>query len=152
MGGNAQTKAMKKVAGTLRLDLAAYRELEAFSQLGTELDPDTQKRLDRGARLIELLKQPQYQPMPFEQQVMVIYAATKGHLDKVEVSRVAEWQNGFLKHVDQSHAEVRAGLRDTQALGDDVVSGLDEAIRSFNDRMWTRSDDSRTATPTHVAA
>ena len=78
VGGNAQTKTMKKIAGSLRLDLAAYRELEAFAQLGTELDKATQKQLDRGARLVELLKQPQYKPMPVEQQVMVIYAGTQG--------------------------------------------------------------------------
>ncbi len=80
---------MKKIAGSLRLDLAAYRELEAFAQLGTELDKATQTQLDRGARLVELLKQPQYRPMPVEQQVMVIYAGTKGFLDDVPLSRIA---------------------------------------------------------------
>src|SRR6188768_3517376 len=90
VGGNAQTKMMKKVAGGLKLDLAAYRELEAFAQLGTDLDAATQKQLDRGARLVELLKQPQYKPMPIEQQVMVIFAATQGFLDDVPVSRVQE--------------------------------------------------------------
>src|SRR5438105_731542 len=92
VGGNAQTKAMKKIAGSLRLDLAAYRELEAFAQLGTELDAATQKQLDRGARLVELLKQPQYRPMPIEQQVMVIYAATQGHMDDVPINRIQEFQ------------------------------------------------------------
>src|SRR6187402_1573622 len=100
VGGNAQTKAMKKIAGSLRLDLAAYRDLEAFSQLGTELDAATQKQLDRGARLVELLKQPQYKPMPFEQEVFVIYAATKGFVDDVPVSRVQEFQNGLLSYID----------------------------------------------------
>src|SRR5919112_3405903 len=94
VGGNAQTKAMKKIAGSLRLDLAAYRELEAFAQLGTELDKATQSQLDRGARLVELLKQPQYRPMGFEQQVLVIYAGTKGYLDDVPVNRVQEFQTG----------------------------------------------------------
>ncbi|MEM7807169.1 MAG: F0F1 ATP synthase subunit alpha [Planctomycetota bacterium] len=140
VGGSAQTKAMKKVAGSLRLDLAAYRELEAFAQLGTELDPATQKQLDRGARLVELLKQPQYQPMPFEQQVMVIYAATKGYLDDVEVNRVREWQDGFLAYVDQSHSTVRSTLVDTKALGDDVVEGLDKAIGEFNDKVWGKGE------------
>src|SRR5213075_119696 len=97
---NAQTKGMKKIAGSLRLDLAAYRELEAFAQLGTELDKATQAQLDRGARLVELLKQPQYQPMPPEQEVMVIYAGTKGYLDDVPVNRVQEFQNKFLEFVD----------------------------------------------------
>src|SRR5438128_10448276 len=90
VGGNAQTKAMKKIAGSLRLDLAAYRELEAFAQLGTELDKATQSQLDRGGRLVELLKQPQYKPMALEQQVIVIYAATKGYLDDVPVARIQE--------------------------------------------------------------
>src|SRR5689334_1309207 len=100
VGGNAQTKAMKKIAGSLRLDLAAYRELEAFAQLGTELDAATQRQLDRGARLVELLKQPQYKPMPVEQEVMAIYAGTKGYLDDVPVNRVLEFQNEFLQYVD----------------------------------------------------
>src|SRR5215213_8802412 len=90
VGGNAQTKAMKKIAGSLRLDLAAYRELEAFAQLGTELDTATQKQLDRGARLVELLKQPQYKPLSIEQQVMMIYAATKDFVDDVPVNRIQE--------------------------------------------------------------
>src|SRR5881275_2090347 len=93
VGGNAQTKAMKKIAGSLRLDLAAYRELEAFAQLGTELDKATQSQLDRGARLVELLKQPQYRPMPLEQEVMVIYAGTQGYLDDIAVTRIQEFQN-----------------------------------------------------------
>src|SRR6476619_2377739 len=92
VGGNAQTKAMKKIAGSLRLDLAAYRELEAFAQLGTELDAATQKQLDRGARLVELLKQPQYKPMPVEQEVMVIYAGPQGYIDQLPRNRVEELQ------------------------------------------------------------
>src|SRR5215218_235980 len=108
VGGNAQTKAMKKIAGSLRLDLAAYRELEAFAQLGTELDKATQKQLDRGARLVELLKQPQYKPMSVEQEVMVVYAGTKGYLDDVPVNRVQEFQNAFLTFVDTRHAALRS--------------------------------------------
>src|SRR5215213_7895011 len=107
VGGNAQTKAMKKIAGSLRLDLAAYRELEAFAQLGTELDKATQKQLDRGARLVELLKQPQYRPMPVEQEVMVIYAGTQGHLDDVPLNDVQRFQNEFLQYVDQRAAGLR---------------------------------------------
>src|SRR5262247_3607992 len=112
VGGNAQTKAMKKIAGSLRLDLAAYRELEAFAQLGTELDKATQKQLDRGARLVELLKQPQYKPMPIEQQVIVIYAGTKGYLDDVPVNRVLEFQDEFLKYVDATVPQLRKDLAD----------------------------------------
>src|SRR5437773_4492837 len=107
VGGNAQTKAMKKIAGSLRLDLAAYRELEAFAQLGTELDAATQKQLDRGARLVELLKQPQYKPMPIEQQVIVIYAATQGHMDDVPINRIQEFQTALLGYVDTTAADMR---------------------------------------------
>ncbi len=141
VGGSAQTKAMKKVAGSLRLDLAAYRELEAFAQLGTELDPATQKQLDRGARLVELLKQPQYNPMPFEQQVMVIWSATNGHLDNVPVDRVAEWEKGFLDFIDQSHSEIRTKMVDTKALGDDVVEGLEKAVAEFNDKVFVHRNE-----------
>src|SRR5436309_4264087 len=110
VGGNAQTKAMKKIAGSLRLDLAAYRELEAFAQLGTELDKATQAQLDRGARLVELLKQPQYRPMTVEQEVMAIYAGVKGYLDDVPVNRVQEFQNSFLQFIDSSYAPLRTAL------------------------------------------
>src|SRR3954463_13738730 len=102
VGGNAQTKAMKKIAGSLRLDLAAFRELEAFAQLGTELDAATQKQLDRGARLVYLLKHHQNKPMPIEQQVMVIFGATQGYLDDVPVGRVQEFQTAFLSYVESS--------------------------------------------------
>src|SRR5881227_1333978 len=119
VGGNAQTKAMKKIAGSLRLDLAAYRELEAFAQLGTELDKATQAQLDRGARLVELLKQPQYKPMSIEQEVMVIYAGTKGYLDDVPLNRIAEFQNAFLAYVDASAPQLRQTLGDKKDLTDD---------------------------------
>jgi len=107
VGGNAQTKAMKKIAGSLKLQLAQYRELEAFAQLGTELDKATQKQLDVGARLVELLKQPQYQPMAVEQETMVVYAGTQEYLADVPISRVLEFQNKFLAYVDSSAADLR---------------------------------------------
>src|SRR5436190_1457427 len=116
VGGNAQTKAMKKIAGSLRLDLAAYRELEAFAQLGTELDANTQKTLDRGARLVELLKQPQYKPMPIEQQVIVIFTGTQGFLDDLPVNEVAKFQTEFLKYVDNRMSALRQGLADKKEL------------------------------------
>src|ERR1700677_4105060 len=105
VGGNAQNKAMKKVAGGLKLDLAAYRELEAFAQLGTELDKATQKQLDRGSRLVELLKQPQFKPMSVEQEVMVVYAGTQGFLDDIPIPRVQEFQTAFLAFIDASAAD-----------------------------------------------
>src|ERR1051326_8948230 len=110
VGGNAQIKAMKQIAGSLRLDLAAYRELEAFAQLGTELDKATQAQLDRGARLVELLKQPQYRPMPMEQEVIVIYAGTQGFMDDVPLNRIFEFQNALLGYIDSSAANMRQDL------------------------------------------
>ncbi|MEA2711956.1 MAG: F-type H+/Na+-transporting ATPase subunit alpha [Phycisphaerales bacterium] len=138
VGGNAQTKAMKKIAGSLRLDLAAYRELEAFAQLGTELDAATQKQLDRGARLVELLKQPQYKPMGFEQQVLVIYAATKGHMDDVPINRIQEFQNAFLSYVDSSASQLRQSLAEKKELTDDVENQLKQALTDFKGKIWQK--------------
>ena len=106
VGGAAQIKAMKKVAGGLRLDLAAFRELEAFAQLGTELDAATQARLDRGYRMVELLKQGQYEPLNVIDQVLVIYAGTRGHLDKVPVNEVQEWEKQFLTFMRDQKPEI----------------------------------------------
>jgi F-type H+-transporting ATPase subunit alpha len=138
VGGNAQTKAMKKIAGSLRLDLAAYRELEAFAQLGTELDKATQAQLDRGARLVELLKQPQYRPMAMAQEVMVIYAGTKGYLDDVPVSRVSEFQNAFLKHVETRNAQLVTALEQKKEMTDDIEKQLKEAIAEFKGKVWQK--------------
>src|SRR6478736_5426825 len=128
VGGNAQTKMMKKVAGSLRLDLAAYRELEAFAQLGTELDKATQSQLDRGARLVELLKQPQYRPMPIEQQVIVIYAATNGYLDDVPLNRIAEFQQKLLSYVDASASDLRRTLAEKKDLTPELESKLKQTL------------------------
>ncbi len=138
VGGNAQTKAMKKIAGSLKLDLAAYRELEAFAQLGTELDKATQKQLDRGARLVELLKQPQYQPMPVEQEVMVVYAGTKGYLDEVPPSRIGEFQDAFLKFVDTRAPQVRQLLADKKELTEEVENGIKQALTDFMKTSWKK--------------
>ncbi|CAN5460209.1 F0F1 ATP synthase subunit alpha [soil metagenome] len=138
VGGNAQTKMMKKIAGSLRLDLAAYRELEAFAQLGTELDKATQKQLDRGARLVELLKQPQYRPMPVEQEVMVIYAATNGYIDDVSISRVTEFQTKFLQFVDASHSSLRQGLAEKKDMTKEFEEQLKKALTEFKEKSWTK--------------
>src|SRR5678810_626347 len=106
VGGNAQIKAMKQVAGPLRLSLAQYRELEAFAQFGSDLDPATQKQLARGARLVEVLKQPQYRPMPVEKQVVIIFAVTNGFLDELPVPQIRKWEHDFLEYLDASHAKV----------------------------------------------
>jgi F-type H+-transporting ATPase subunit alpha len=138
VGGNAQTKAMKKIAGSLRLDLAAYRELEAFAQLGTDLDAATQKQLDRGARLVELLKQPQYKPMPLEQQVMVIYAGTKGYLDDVPQARVTEFQDAFLSYVASSAADLGKKLAEKKELTDELENQLKQALTDFKAKAWKK--------------
>ncbi|QOV89142.1 F0F1 ATP synthase subunit alpha [Humisphaera borealis] len=138
VGGNAQTKAMKKIAGGLKLDLAAYRELEAFAQLGTDLDKATQRQLDRGARLVELLKQPQFKPLPVEQEVMVIYAGTQGHLDEVPVSRIAEWQDKFLQFMEASHSGVRASLEAQKALTPEIEESLKKALGEFKASVWKK--------------
>src|ERR1051326_3603951 len=110
VGGKAQIPAMKQIAGSLRLDLASFRELEAFAQLGTELDKATQSRLDRGYRMVEILKQPQFAPMHVIDQVMIIYAATKGYLDDVPTREVAEWETQFLRFMREQRGEVRKTL------------------------------------------
>ena len=129
VGGNAQIKAMKQVAGSLRIDLAAYRELEAFAQMGTELDKATQKQLSRGARLVEALKQQQYSPLPVEEQVMVLYAATRGFLDDVPVARVKEFETRFLDWLKEKKPEILAGVRNLGTLSEPEV--LSAAITEF---------------------
>ena len=131
VGGAAQIKAMKKVAGPLRLSLAQFRELEAFAQFGSDLDAATQRQLARGARTVEMLKQPQYAPMPVEQQVAVIYAVTNGHLDDIEVEQVQKWEADFLAFLHASHAEVLDGIRTKGVLDDELTPALDGAIAAF---------------------
>jgi F-type H+-transporting ATPase subunit alpha len=131
VGGAAQISAMKKVAGGLRLDLAAFRELEAFAQLGTDLDKATQKQLDRGNRMVELLKQPQYRPMRAVDQVMSIYAGTQGYLDDVPVRDVPRWETSFLDFVRDRKAEVRAALEREQKLTPQIEADLVKAIQEF---------------------
>jgi len=131
VGGAAQTKAMKKVSGGLRLDLASFRELEAFAQLGTDLDAATQSRLDRGYRMVELLKQGQYQPLDVVDQVLSIYAGTRGHLDDVKRDEVADWEAGFLTFVREQAKELRSRLEETKALDDETERLLEAAIAEF---------------------
>ncbi len=131
VGGNAQIKAMKQVAGRLRLDLAQYRELEAFAQFGSELDPATQRQLARGARVVEVLKQPQYEPMPVEQQVIVIFAVTSGLLDDVDVPKIREWESGLLEFIRAQHPEIADEIRTKRALSDDLSGRLRKAIEEY---------------------
>jgi F-type H+-transporting ATPase subunit alpha len=131
VGGNAQIKAMKQVAGRLRLDLAQFRELEAFAQFGSELDPATQRQLGRGERVVEVLKQPQYKPVPVEQQVMIIYAVSNGFLDDVPVEAIREWETGFLTFMSAQHAPLVEEVRTKKALSDDLQVRLKQAINQF---------------------
>ena len=132
VGGSAQVKAMRKVAGRLRLDLAQFRELEAFAQFGSDLDATTQRQLARGERTVEALKQPQYEPMPVENQVAVIYAVTNGHLDQVPVERVRAWERGFLDYLAGRAPDVPEALRTEGALTDQVEGRLVEVIGQFS--------------------
>ncbi|CAH1193386.1 ATP synthase subunit alpha [Paenibacillus plantiphilus] len=131
VGGAAQIKAMKKVAGTLRLDLAAYRELAAFSQFGSDLDKSTQSRLNRGARTMEILKQGVNQPMPVEKQVISIFTAVKGHLDEIPVVDILRFEKEFLSFLDSNHPEIPASIRDTKDLVADNEKALVDAINKF---------------------
>ena len=131
VGSAAQTKAMKKVAGSIKLELAQYREMAAFAQFGSDLDASTQKLLNRGARLTELLKQAQFSPMPFEEQVASIFAGTQGYLDQVAVNDVTRYEQAMLADLKANHPQVLAMIRDTKDLGDEAKSGLKAALDQF---------------------
>ena len=131
VGGAAQIKAMKKVSGGLRLDLAAFRALEAFAQLGTDLDAATQAQLDRGYRMVELLKQPQYQPYPVAEQVLSIYAGTKGFLDDVEIKSVQQWESDFLQFARDKHADLLNDLTEKGELSDEITEKIESVLNDF---------------------
>jgi F-type H+-transporting ATPase subunit alpha len=137
VGGKAQTNAMKKVAGGLRLDLAAFRELEAFAQLGTELDKATQQQLDRGYRMVELLKQPQYRPLHFADQVMSLFAGTEGYLDDVPRKEVQRFEAEFLRFMSVEKSELRDQLISEKKMSDPIVAGLKAALTEFKSRFRT---------------
>src|SRR5687767_4888997 len=131
VGSAAQTKAMKKVAGSIKLELAQYREMAAFAQFGSDLDASTQRLLNRGARLTELLKQPQYAPMPMEEQVVSIYAGVNGYLDKIPVDAVVRFESGLLSHVRHDHADILETIRTTKTLDDDTAGKLKAVLEDF---------------------
>ena len=131
VGSAAQTKAMKKVSGSIKLELAQYREMEAFAQFGSDLDASTQKLLNRGARLTQLLKQAQFQPMPFEEQTASIFAGTNGYLDNVATTDVSRYEQAMLAYLRSDHADVLKAIRDTKDLGDDAKKGLVAALDAF---------------------
>jgi F-type H+-transporting ATPase subunit alpha len=131
VGSSAQIKAMKKVAGTMKLDLAQYRELQAFTQFGSDLDKTTLARLNRGQRLMEILKQDVNQPMPVEKQVVSLYTATRGHLDDIPVADVQRFEREFLAFVDSSYPQIYQSIVETKDLTDDNIKTLEEAIEKF---------------------
>lgn len=131
VGGAAQTKAMKKVSGSIKLELAQYREMAAFAQFGSDLDASTQRLLNRGARLTELLKQPQFNPLPFEEQTVSIFAGTNGYLDNVAVQDVVRYEGAMLSYMRSDHADVLASIRDSRDFGDEVKGKVKAALDSF---------------------
>ncbi len=131
VGGAAQIKAMKQVAGTMRLDLAQYRELAAFAQFGSDLDKATKAKLERGARLVELLKQPQYRPMPAQEQVASIYAATNSYLDDVPVEKVRDFEDAFLSFMRDTKKDILDTIRDKKVLTDELKASMNSAIEQF---------------------
>jgi F-type H+/Na+-transporting ATPase subunit alpha len=151
VGGAAQIKAMKEVAGSLRLDLSQYRELEAFAAFASDLDENSRKQLDRGARLVEVLKQPQHQPMAVEEQVVAIFLGTRGHLDSVPVGDVRRFETEFLDHVKGSHDEILTDIRESKALSDETSGKLEDVINQFKKGFGT-SDGSSMVPDEHVDA
>ena len=131
VGSAAQTKAMKKVSGSIKLELAQYREMAAFAQFGSDLDASTQKLLNRGARLTELLKQAQFSPLPFEEQTVSIFAGTSGFLDKVPVADVTRYEQALLADMRANHADVLKLIRDTRDLGNEAKDKLKAALEAF---------------------
>ena len=139
VGGSAQIKAMKQVAGTLRLDLAQFRELAAFAQFGSDLDKATQAQLNRGQRLTELLKQPQYQPVDVEKQVIVIWAGTKGHLDDVPMAQVKKFEAELLRFMENSKSGLLQKIREKKEISKEIEPELLSAVKEFRDKFSTES-------------
>ncbi|MBO7336415.1 MAG: F0F1 ATP synthase subunit alpha, partial [Lachnospiraceae bacterium] len=131
VGGAAQIKAMKKISGPIRIELAQYRELAAFAQFGSDLDADTKEKLAQGARIKEILKQPQYQPMPVEKQVIIIYAATKKYLLDVEVEKVQQFEKELFEFIDNKYPEIPEAIKTEKVISDDTEAKLKKAIEEF---------------------
>ncbi|WP_293311496.1 F0F1 ATP synthase subunit alpha [Mycolicibacterium sp.] len=151
VGGAAQIKAMKEVAGSLRLDLSQYRELEAFAAFASDLDETSKAQLERGARLVELLKQPQYSPLAVEEQVVAIFLGTKGHLDSVPVADVGRFEAEFLEHIKAAHPAVLNDIRESQKLSDEAQASLDSIVADFK-KGFATSDGSSVIPNAHVEA
>ena len=124
-----------EVAGTLKLDLASFREVAAFAQFGSDLDATTQSLLLRGTRLVELLKQPQYEPMPVEREVAAIFCGTNGYLDDIEEAKVADFEAQFLQYLDRNHADLLTEIAETGLLGDELLETLHTAVKTFKENF-----------------
>ncbi len=133
VGGDAQNKAMKKVSKSIKLELAQYRELSSFAQFGSELDEDTQNTLDRGVRILEVLKQPQYSPVPMEQQVVMLHAVMNGFLSDVDVDRIRDFEEEFILYIDNNYPEIFKDILDTRDLTDENIERINKAIKEFKD-------------------
>jgi F-type H+/Na+-transporting ATPase subunit alpha len=155
VGGSAQIKAMKQVAGTLRLDLAQFRELQAFAQFGSDLDKATQAQLARGQRLTEILKQPQYEPMDVEKQVLVIWAAANGYTDDIAIEDIRRFETGLLKFVENSHPGLLTDIREKKSLTDEIKAGLKQLLEDFRDdwkKQSSEAADFAAAVPARAAS
>jgi F-type H+-transporting ATPase subunit alpha len=139
VGGAAQTKAMRSVAGKLRLELAQFRDVEAFAQFGSDLDAATQRQLSRGQRLVEILKQPQYQPLAMAEQVAIIWAATNGHLDDVPLERVRAFEREFMEFLRTQRPQILQTITDTKKVEDDVLQQLADAVNAFKQQFAASS-------------
>jgi len=131
VGGDAQTRAMKQVAGRLRLDMAAFRELAAFAQFGSDLDKATQAQLNRGLHLQEILKQPQYEPMSLENQIIVIFAGTNGFADEVPLDRMRAWEVALLRYMERAHSEIGRSIAENKRITDQTMTELRSALDEF---------------------
>jgi F-type H+-transporting ATPase subunit alpha len=139
VGGSAQIKAMKSIAGTLRLDLNQYRELASFAQFGSDLDRATQQTLNRGERLTAILKQDEQDPLPVEEQVVVIYAASNGYLDEVDVDNVPDWERQFRDHLKDSHGGILESIREEHSITDETENELKEVVERFSENYEPQS-------------
>jgi F-type H+-transporting ATPase subunit alpha len=144
VGGNAQIKAMKQVAGRLRLDLAQFRELEAFAEFGSDLDKASQAQLDRGARVVEVLKQPQYSPFPVEDQVQSIWAVTNGYMDDVPLDKAGSFEAELLDHLRSRHSGIGDTIRDSGKLEEDLIQQLKSAVEDFKQSWAAREEPGET--------
>ena len=134
VGGSAQIPAMKELAGPLRIEFAQYKELAAFSQFGSDLDQNTLDRLNHGERIMEVLKQPQYKPMPVEDQVLILYALSNRHLEKIEVGRILKFQKELIKYVDKHAAEIKQEIRDSGRISEKLAEKIDVVIAEVKEK------------------